>query len=89
MTGYCSCAKRAQRGSDAFERRPHIYHHDEYFAGIQNLQLIGLVERRGQLRAEAMHIDLQRLWMHRFNEYLLRIMKTYGRSVPGVRREKL
>jgi len=25
--------------------------HDEYFAGIQNLQLIGLVERRGQVRA--------------------------------------
>ena len=63
--------------------------HDEYFAGIQNLQLEGLVEWRGQLCAEAMHIDLHRLWMHRFNEDLLRIMKTYGRSVPGVRREKL
>ena len=62
---------------------------DEYFAGIQNLQLEGVVQRRGQLRAEAMHIDLQRLWMHGFNEYRLRIMKTYGRSVAGVRREKL
>ena len=61
----------------------------EYFAGIQNLQLIGLVDRRGHLRAEAMHIDLHRVSMHRFNEDLLRIMKTYGRSVPGVRREKL
>ena len=50
--------------------------HDEYFAGIQNLQLEGVVQRRGQLRAEAMHIDLQRLWMHGFNEYRLRIMKT-------------
>ena len=39
VTGYSPCAKRAQRGSDAFERRPHIHHLDEYFAGIRNLQM--------------------------------------------------
>jgi hypothetical protein len=41
VTGYYSCAKRAQRGSDALERRLHIHiHHlDEYFAGILNLQM--------------------------------------------------
>jgi hypothetical protein len=61
--------------------------HDEYFAVIQNLQLEGLVARRSQLRAEAMYIDVHRLWMHRFNEDLLRIMKSYGRNVPGVPRE--
>jgi len=38
--------------------------HDEYFAGIPNLQLEGLVERRGRLGAEPMHIDLHRPWMH-------------------------
>jgi hypothetical protein len=48
---------------------------DESFAGIQNLQSQGLVERSGEFRVEATHIDLHRLWIHRFNGDLLRIMK--------------
>ena len=48
---------------------------DEYFAGIRNLQIEGLVERRGDFRAESTRIDLHRLWMHRFDENLPRIMK--------------
>jgi AraC-like DNA-binding protein len=48
---------------------------DAYFAGIRNLQIDGLVMRRGEFRAEATRIDLHRLWMHRFDEDLPRIMK--------------
>jgi AraC-like DNA-binding protein len=48
---------------------------DEYFAGIRNLQIDGLVVRRGEFRAESTRIDLHRLWMHRFDEDLPRIMR--------------
>jgi AraC-like DNA-binding protein len=48
---------------------------DEYFAGIRNLRIDGLVERRGEFRAQSTRIDLHRLWMHRFDEDLPRIMK--------------
>ena len=48
---------------------------DAFFASIRNLQIDGLVERRGHFRAESTRIDLHRLWMHRFDESLPRIMK--------------
>jgi AraC-like DNA-binding protein len=47
----------------------------EYFTGIRNLQIVGLIERRGEFRARSTRIDLHRLWMHRFDEDLPRIMK--------------
>jgi AraC-like DNA-binding protein len=47
----------------------------EYFTGIRNLQIVGLIERRGEFRATSTRIDLHRLWMHRFDEGLPRIMK--------------
>ena len=48
---------------------------DAYFAGIRNLQIDGLVMRRGQFRAASTRIDLHRLRMHRFDESLPRIMR--------------
>src|SRR6516165_7467876 len=47
----------------------------EYFTGIRNLQIAGIVQRRGEFRARLTRIDLHRLWMHRFDEDLPRIMK--------------
>ena len=47
----------------------------EYFTGIRNLQIVGLVQRRGEFHAESTRIDLHRLFMHRFGESLPRIMK--------------
>ena len=47
----------------------------EYFTGIRNLQIVGIVERRGEFRARSTRIDLHRVWMHRFDEDLPRIMK--------------
>jgi len=47
----------------------------EYFAGIRNLQIDGFVARRGKFCAKSTRIDLHRLWMHRFDEDLPRIMK--------------
>ena len=47
----------------------------EYFTGIRNLQIAGLIQRRGEFRAKSTRIDLHRLWMHRFDEALPRIMK--------------
>jgi AraC-like DNA-binding protein len=46
-----------------------------YFAGIRNLHIDGVVTKRGEFRAEATRIDLHRLWMHRFDEKLSRIMR--------------
>jgi len=48
---------------------------DVYFAGIRNLQIDGVITKRGEFRAEATRIDLHRLWMHRFDERLPRIMR--------------
>jgi len=48
---------------------------DEYFAGIRNLQIDGLVLQQGKFRAASMRIDLHRLFMCRFDENLPRIMK--------------
>src|SRR6516162_1012980 len=48
---------------------------DDYFAGIRNLQIEGLITRRGEFRAELTRIDLHRLWTHRYAEILPRIMK--------------
>ena len=47
----------------------------EYFAGIRNLQIDGFVVGRGEFCAKSTRIDLHRLWMHRFDEDLPRIMK--------------
>src|SRR6516164_2619910 len=47
---------------------------DEYFAGIRNLQIEGVVAR-GEFRAELTRIDLHRLFMCRFDENLSRVMK--------------
>ena len=46
-----------------------------YFAGIRNLQIDGVITKRGEFRAEITRIDLHRLWMHRFDERLPRIMR--------------
>ena len=48
---------------------------DTYFAGIRNLQIDGVITKRGEFRAESTRIDLHRLWMHRFDESLPRIMR--------------
>src|SRR6478672_8697124 len=48
---------------------------DVYFAGIRNLQIDGVITKRGEFRAESTRIDLHRLWMYRFNESLPRIMR--------------
>jgi AraC-like DNA-binding protein len=47
----------------------------EYFTGIRNLQIVGLVQRRGEFRAKSTRIDLHRLFMYRSDENLPRIMK--------------
>ena len=47
----------------------------EHFTGIRNLQIVGLIEQRGEFRARSTRVDLHRLWMHRFDEDLPRIMK--------------
>ncbi len=46
-----------------------------YFAGIRNLQIDGVITKRGEFRAESTRIDLHRLWMHRIDESLPRIMR--------------
>jgi AraC-like DNA-binding protein len=46
-----------------------------YFAGIRNLQIDGVITKRGEFRAESTRIDLHRLWMHRLDESLPRIMR--------------
>jgi AraC-like DNA-binding protein len=48
---------------------------DVYFSGIRNLQIDGVITKRGEFRAESTRIDLHRLWMHRFDESLPRIMR--------------
>jgi hypothetical protein len=48
---------------------------DMYFAGIRNLQIDGVITKRSDFRAESTRIDLHRLWMHRFDERLPRIMR--------------
>ena len=48
---------------------------DTYFAGIRNLQIDGVITQRGEFRAESTRIDLHRLWMHRLDESLPRIMR--------------
>jgi AraC-like DNA-binding protein len=48
---------------------------DVYFSGIRNLQIEGVVTKRGEFRAESTRIDLHRLWMHRIDESLPRIMR--------------
>jgi hypothetical protein len=42
---------------------------------IRNLQIDGVITKRGEFRAESTRIDLHRLWMHRFDESLPRIMR--------------
>jgi AraC-like DNA-binding protein len=46
-----------------------------YFAGIRNLQIDGVITKRGEFRAESTHIDLHRLFMYRSDESLPRIIK--------------
>jgi hypothetical protein len=48
---------------------------DMYFAGIRNLQIDGVITKRGEFRAESTRIDLHCLWMHRIDESLPRIMR--------------
>jgi AraC-like DNA-binding protein len=48
---------------------------DMYFSGIRNLQIEGIVTKRGEFHAVSTRIDLHRLWMHRFDESLPRIMR--------------
>ena len=46
-----------------------------YFSGIRNLQIDGVITKQGEFRAESTRIDLHRLWMHRIDERLPRIMR--------------
>jgi AraC-like DNA-binding protein len=55
---------------------------DMYFAGIRNLQIDGVITKRGEFRAVSTHIDLQRLFLYRSDESLPRIMKV---APSGVR----
>src|SRR5690348_18339132 len=48
---------------------------DMYFAGIRNLQIDGVITKRGEFRAESTRVDLHQLWMHRLDESLPRIMR--------------
>ena len=48
---------------------------DMYFAGIRSLQIDGVLTKRGEFRAQTTRIDLHRLWMHRLDERLPRIMR--------------
>jgi hypothetical protein len=48
---------------------------DMYFAGIRNLQIDGVIAKRGEFRAASTRIDLHRLWMHCSDESLPRIMR--------------
>jgi hypothetical protein len=57
----------------------------EYFSGIRNLQIDGLVVGRGAFRAESTRIDLHQLWMHRFDESLPLIM----RITPSGKRSRM
>ena len=56
----------------------------EYFTGIRNLQIVGIVQRRGEFRARSTRIDLHRLWMYRFEEDLPRIMKVTPSGMRAV-----
>src|SRR6516162_9741756 len=47
----------------------------EFFTGIRNLQIVGIVQRRGEFRARSTRIDLHRLFLCRFDENLPRLMK--------------
>jgi len=47
----------------------------EFFTGILNLQIVGLIQRRGAFRARSTRIDLPGVLMCRFDESLPRIMK--------------
>lgn len=46
-----------------------------YFTGIRDLRIDGVITKRGEFRAETTRIDLHRLWMHRLDERLPRIMR--------------
>ena len=48
---------------------------DAYFAAVRNLQIDALITHRGEFRAELTRIDLHRLWTHRYDENLPRIVK--------------
>ena len=45
------------------------------FRGSETCRLRGSITKRGEFRAESTRIDLHRLWMHRFDESLPRIMR--------------
>jgi hypothetical protein len=53
------------------------------FAGIRNLQIDGVITKRGEFRAESTRIDLHRLWMHRFERLprIIRITPSRKRSL--------
>jgi AraC-like DNA-binding protein len=57
---------------------------DEYFAGIRNLPIEGIVLRRGEFRAESAQIDLHRFFMHRADEHLPRIMRVTRNGVRSL-----
>jgi AraC-like DNA-binding protein len=57
----------------------------EYFTGIRNLQIVGIIQQRGAFRAKSMIINLHRLFMYRADEKLPRIMKvTPSRKRAGI-----
>lgn len=55
---------------------------DAYFGARRNVQIDGLVMRRGAFPADSTRIDLHRLWMHRFDESLPRIMGVTSSGIP-------
>ena len=56
----------------------------KYFTGIRNLQIVGIIQQHGKFRARSTRVDLHRLWMHRFDEDLPRIMKVTPSGMRAV-----
>jgi AraC-like DNA-binding protein len=73
---FCAFEPLLQRKAEMPSSAVHTFADPEmYFAGIRNLQIDGVLTKCGEFRAETTRIDLHRLWMHRFDERLPRIMR--------------
>jgi len=73
---FCAFEPLLQRKAEMPSSAVHTFADPEmYFAGIRNLQIDGVLTKCGEFRAETTRIDLHRLWMHRLDETLPRIMR--------------